>query len=73
MDGFHRLVFTARQKFARMGTADLTVRIATEHARDLDHPGLIAHHHGVSRGHRTDGALAYDHMMVGARCDLCEV
>jgi hypothetical protein len=56
-----------------MRSADLAVSVAAEHARDLDHPRLVAYDHRVRRGHGTDGTLPHYDVVMRAGRDLREM
>jgi hypothetical protein len=56
-----------------MRPADLAVRIATEHARDLDYTRLVAHDRRIRRGDGADGALPHDDVVMRAGRDLREM
>ena len=56
-----------------MRATDLAIRVATKHARDLDHAGILVKHRRVGGGDRSDCTLLHRDMMVGMRSDLREM
>ena len=56
-----------------MRATDLTIRVATKHARDLDHAGILVKHGRVGRGDGAYCTLLHRDVMIRMRCDLREM
>src|SRR6476661_4231277 len=61
------------QQLARVRAADITLRISTEHARDLGDPLVSLEDGDVRRGDTAARALAHLDVMMAARRDLRQV
>ena len=56
-----------------MRATDLAIRVATKHARDLDHAGILVKHGRVGRGDSAHSTFLHGNVVICMRGDLREM